>query len=75
MAETIHAGKPSVQADGNSKKQVQGGNSNVLSLPESVIKRDGSLLPFDSEKIRYAIQRAGAATSEFDANEASLLTA
>ena len=74
MAETVHAGLQSVSADGHSKMQVQGGNANVHTLPNSVIKRDGSLLPFDSEKIRYAIQRAGAATSEFDANEAALLT-
>jgi ribonucleoside-triphosphate reductase len=52
-----------------------GGSSNLVSIPEGVIKRDGSLVPFESEKIRSAIQRAGAATSELDDNEAFLLTA
>ncbi|MGV8934286.1 MAG: ribonucleoside triphosphate reductase [Gallionellaceae bacterium] len=75
MAETIHAGLQSVSADGNLKMQAQSGYANVHTLPKSVIKRDGSLLPFDSEKIRYAIQRAGTATREFDAHEAALLTA
>jgi len=50
-------------------------NSNLLSLPKGVIKRDGSLVAFDSEKIRSAIQRAGAASGEFDPNEAFLLSA
>jgi ribonucleoside-triphosphate reductase len=49
--------------------------SNLVSLLKHVIKRDGSLVPFDAEKIRSAIQRAGAASGEFDANEAMLLTA
>ena len=51
------------------------GCSNLVSLPRGVIKRDGSLVSFDSEKIRSAIQRAGAATGDFDVNEAFLLTA
>jgi len=51
------------------------GSSNLVSLLKGVIKRDGSLAPFDAEKIRSAIQRAGAATSELDANESFLLTA
>ena len=49
--------------------------SKLVSLPRGVIKRDGSMVPFDSEKIRSAIQRAGAATKDFDANEAFLLAA
>lgn len=49
--------------------------SNLISLPKGVIKRDGGLVSFDSEKIRSAIQRAGAATGECDPNEAFLLTA
>jgi len=57
------------------ENQPLGSNSNLVSLPKGVIKRDGSLVPFDSEKIRSAIQRAGAATGEFDANEAFLLSA
>ena len=55
--------------------QPESSGTNLVSLPKGVIKRDGSLAPFDSEKIRSAIQRAGAATGEFDANEAFLLTA
>ncbi|MBI2313894.1 MAG: ribonucleoside triphosphate reductase [Betaproteobacteria bacterium] len=50
-------------------------NNKMISLPRGVIKRDGTFVPFDSEKIRSAIQRAGQATGEFDANEATLLTA
>ena len=55
-------------------EQLEGGN-NLFSLPRGVIKRDGSLVPFDSEKIRSAIQRAGVASGDFDANEALLLSA
>ncbi len=51
------------------------GCSNLVSLPRGVIKRDGSLVSFNSEKIRSAIQRAGAATGECDPDEAFLLTA
>ena len=51
------------------------GCSNLVSLPKGVIKRDGSLVSFNSEKIRSAIQRAGAATGECDPDEAFLLTA
>jgi len=51
------------------------GSSNLVSLLKGVIKRDGTLAAFDSDKIRYAIQRAGAAASEYDAAEAYLLTA
>ncbi|MBI3935878.1 MAG: hypothetical protein HY323_10960, partial [Betaproteobacteria bacterium] len=36
-------------------------------LPKSVIKRDGSLKPFDHGKILSAILRAGQATGEFAA--------
>jgi ribonucleoside-triphosphate reductase len=57
------------------ENQPGGGSSNLVSLPKGVIKRDGSLVPFDSEKIRSAILRAGAASGDFDANEAFLLTA
>ncbi|OIP13539.1 MAG: ribonucleoside triphosphate reductase [Betaproteobacteria bacterium CG2_30_59_46] len=55
--------------------QPESGSINLVSLPKGVIKRDGSLAPFDSEKIRSAIQRAGAASGDFDASEALLLTA
>ncbi len=58
-----------------SDNQMENGSGNLVSLPRAVIKRDGSMVPFDSEKIRSAVQRAGAATKDFDANEAFLLTA
>jgi anaerobic ribonucleoside-triphosphate reductase len=47
----------------------------VLSLPREALKRDGRRVPFDSEKIRSALQRAGQAAGEFDADEANLLSA
>ena len=40
-----------------------------------VSKRDGTLAPFDSEKIFNAINKAGLATKEFDEDESRLLTA
>ncbi len=39
-----------------------------------IVKRDGTQVVFNSEKIMSAIKRAGEATGEFDAEEASLLT-
>lgn len=50
-------------------------NSTVATLPREVIKRSGQRAAFDAEKIRLALARAGAATGEFAADEASLLTA
>ncbi len=44
-------------------------------LPAQVIKRDGSPVAFDADKIRAAIGKAGRATSEFDDDEARLLSA
>jgi ribonucleoside-triphosphate reductase len=41
----------------------------------NVRKRDGTLAPFDAERIRSAIVRAGLATGEFDEARASELTA
>lgn len=41
--------------------------------PRSVIKRNGETAPFDGDKIRSAIARAGKATGEFDTPEAELL--
>jgi len=41
---------------------------------ESVKKRDGTLAPFDSDKIFNAILKAGQATNEFGDSEAWLLT-
>ncbi|WP_321530099.1 ribonucleoside triphosphate reductase [uncultured Desulfuromonas sp.] len=43
-------------------------------LPTKVVKRDGTSVPFDSERIRFAIARAGKVTGEFDESEAALLT-
>lgn len=44
-------------------------------LPSAVIKRDGTLAPFDATKIAAALARAGAATGEFDADQAARLAA
>lgn len=44
-----------------------------IATPESVLKRDGSAVVFDLERIRSAIARAGAATGELDGAEAHLL--
>ncbi len=57
------------------EQQLAGVNITLVALPKGVIKRDGTLASFDPDKIRSAIQRAGAATGELDANEAALLTA
>lgn len=42
-------------------------------IPTVIRKRDGSLLPFDSDKIRSAVQRAGQATGEYSVVEAARL--
>jgi ribonucleoside-triphosphate reductase len=47
----------------------------AVAVPGRIQKRDGSVVPFDGEKIFSAIRRAGAATGEFDEAEARLLTA
>ena len=47
----------------------------AAAVPSRVQKRDGSVVPFDAEKIVSAICRAGAATGEFEEAEARLLTA
>lgn len=49
--------------------------STLVTLPREVIRRSGQRVPFDAERIRAALQRAGKATDEFDAAEAALLTA
>jgi anaerobic ribonucleoside-triphosphate reductase len=46
-----------------------------LGTSPGVIKREGTRVGFDAQKIRSAIERAGAATHEFDETEAALLTA
>ncbi|MCM0755613.1 ribonucleoside triphosphate reductase [Desulfovibrio aminophilus] len=43
--------------------------------PTHVRKRNGSVIPFNAEKIVSAIRRAGAATGDFAEDEARLLTA
>ena len=47
---------------------------NTFSLLSQIIKRNGSIKPFDSSKILSALARAGKATEEFDAQEAARLT-
>jgi len=42
-------------------------------LPRRIVKRDGGEAPFDPEKIVSAVRRAGAATGEYDADEARLI--
>ena len=46
----------------------------VIQPPSSILKRSGATVPFDGEKIRSAIERAGKATGAFDSAEAQLLT-
>lgn len=41
--------------------------------PRQVAKRNGEQVPFNAEKIRFAIERAGKAAGEFEADEAELL--
>lgn len=41
--------------------------------PLSVLKRSGALAPFDADKIRSAVERAGGASGEFSSAEAHLL--
>jgi ribonucleoside-triphosphate reductase len=48
--------------------------AHVVIQPPSVIKRSGTPAPFDGDKIRSAIERAGKATGEFDGPEAHLLS-
>ena len=50
-------------------------NHTVVTLPREVIKRNGQRAVFDADKIRLALERAGAATAEFGADEAALLAA
>jgi ribonucleoside-triphosphate reductase len=45
-----------------------------LALPSSIVKRDGMSAPFDLDRIRSAIARAGQATGAFDNDEACRLT-
>ncbi|MGL4437629.1 MAG: ribonucleoside triphosphate reductase, partial [Giesbergeria sp.] len=47
----------------------------TVTLPREVLKRSGDRAAFNADKIRSAIERAGAATGEFGADEAQLLAA
>lgn len=47
---------------------------NPTPIISRIIKRDGSIRPFDASKIESAIAHAGRATGEFDENEAQHLT-
>ncbi len=49
--------------------------SKANTTPAAIIKREGEQVPFNAEKIRSAIERAGSASGEYDALEAQLLTA
>jgi len=49
-------------------------SNSTVHPPSSVLKRSGQTAPFDSEKIRSAIERAGKVTGAFDSEEAKLLT-
>ncbi|MBE7522824.1 MAG: ribonucleoside triphosphate reductase [Burkholderiales bacterium] len=42
--------------------------------PQAIVKRDGRRVAFDASKIASAIERAGAATGQFRADEAARLT-
>ncbi|MDR0661954.1 MAG: hypothetical protein LBF76_01015, partial [Holosporales bacterium] len=44
-------------------------------LPKGVIKRDGTTVLFDTERVRSAITRAGIETEEFGEEEVALLLA
>lgn len=46
----------------------------ALSLPQRIIKRDGTEVKFEQIRVEQALLRAGQATQEFDISEASLLT-
>jgi len=45
-----------------------------ISLLARIVKRDGTIKPFDFSKIQSAIAKAGRATGEFDEREATRLT-
>ena len=55
--------------------QTAANENRLATMPRGVVKRDGSVAPFDADKIRSAIERAGAASGEYEASEAVLLAA
>jgi ribonucleoside-triphosphate reductase len=48
--------------------------NDIITLPQRIIKRGGSEVVFEADRIEKALTKAGQATSEFDALEAQLLT-
>jgi anaerobic ribonucleoside-triphosphate reductase len=50
-------------------------NAALHPAPREVVKRSGERAPFDASKIENALARAGAASGEFDGDEAALLSA
>ena len=48
-------------------------NDKTIHLPTKIQKRDGTIVPFNKERIQQAITRAGQASAEFDMLEAQLL--
>ena len=48
--------------------------TDIYLLPQRLIKRDGSEVAFDANRIEKALEKAGQATNEFDNLEAQLLT-
>lgn len=59
----------------DSPSAARGAPASPSPLPATITKRDGSRVAFDLSKIAHAIERAGAATGEFDSDEASRLAA
>ena len=49
-------------------------SNDVISLPQRIIKRDGTQSVFEASRIEKALTKAGQATHEFDNLEAQLLT-
>ncbi|WP_242463216.1 ribonucleoside triphosphate reductase [Rhodocyclus tenuis] len=66
---------PEMAASGAPVADTDGRSTGSESTPAQILKRDGSTAAFDAAKIVSALQRAGAASGDFDADEAHLLTA
>ena len=47
--------------------------ADIISLPQRLVKRDGSEVSFDKNRIERALGKAGQATGEFNGQEAQLL--
>lgn len=52
----------------------EGVAKDIITLPQRLIKRDGSEVGFDANRIEKALTKAGQATNEFDNLEGQLLT-